>query len=105
MPLIKDIFLNDTNYPDSTYTSEWTNLESSSYTVFTVYCSEDCDIVVNWAVDNQFQIFDTDTVSLTGGTAEEIVLGTKASFAQYQVLNIASTPSDLKLQAWFYTDK
>ena len=103
MPLVKEVNFNDPTFPNPTFISEWINLEASSYTVYTVFCSENCDLVINWAVDDGFQIIDSTTVSLTGGTTEEIIPISKALFAQYTVINIASNPANLKVQLFFYS--
>ena len=102
MPIIKEVFVNNNTYPDPTYVSEWINLESSSYTVFTVFCSENCSLQINWAVDDQYQVIDSDSVNLIGGDTEEIVSLTKTRFVQYTVISIASNPCTLRLQAFFW---
>ena len=102
MVLLKKVNFDDPSYPLSSFESEWINLEGSKYVIYTVYCSEDCDIQISWSFDDQFQVCDVDTVSLTGGTSQEQVLLSKNLFARFEVQSIASTPSDLKVQLFFF---
>ena len=103
MPLVKEVNFNNPTFPNPTYESEWINMEASSYVVYTVFCSENADLQINYAVDSAFQIIDSDTLSLTGGTTAEMIPISKTLFAQFTVINISSIPSDLKVQLFFFS--
>ena len=102
MVLLKKVNFDNPTYPSASYISDWYNLEASKYIIYSVYCSEDCTLRVNWAFDNQYEITDTDELNLTGGTSQELVLLSKNLFARFEVDAIASTPSDLKVQVLFF---
>jgi hypothetical protein len=89
MPEIKDIFLNDLNYGLNTYINEWINISIAKSLTYSVYCSENCDVVIEYAFDNQYQITETITKNLVGGSNVSIPVNVEKRFARLSVLNIA----------------
>ena len=98
---ITDLFFNDPTYALTSRTKDWLNVSAANSITYSVYCSEDCDMVINWAVDDQFEIIETNTSSLTGGNAKTIYMSIKAHFTRFNVTSIVSTPNDLKTQVFF----
>ena len=102
MPVLKEIFLNAVAYGAPSYVSDWTNFESSAYFTFTTYCDAAVDTTLEYAVDAGFQIVDTETIPLVGGTCVQLIRPVKTHFVRYSVINI-TPPVDLKLQGYFFT--
>lgn len=104
MPVLKQIFLNDVAYGETNYASDWVNFESSATFSFNVYCDATVDLVLEYAVDGDFQIVDTETIPLVGGTCEQVVRAVKTNFVRFRVINIPP-PVDLKIQGYFYASQ
>lgn len=104
MPKIRDWQLDENSYPLSSYISSWENLSSIKKYSITVYSSENCNIVINYAFDDQLQVVKSDTSVLSGGETFEIFSPLITSYVQVAILDIDSNPCDLKFQAFFYTD-
>ncbi|MHA2039582.1 MAG: hypothetical protein ACW98X_24440 [Promethearchaeota archaeon] len=102
MPELTEAFINLTDYPDPTYVTEWFNVSSSQNIVFTAFSDQNFDMVVEWSVDNQHQIIDTDVKNIVGGSTGEFFLPIKSRFARLSVINIASNPAVLRVQAFFF---
>lgn len=102
MPRIKDIFLNDPVYPNSSYIGSWENLSSSKYYTISAFCSSDCEVKIDNSFDS-VQIVKTTTTPLVGGNLIEITSPISTSFIRVSIINIIP-PSDLKIEAFFFTD-
>jgi hypothetical protein len=102
MPELIEAYINDPVYPDPTYVTEWFNISSSQSLVFTAYCDQDFDMVIDWAVDSQYQIIDTDVKSQLGSDTGEFFIPVKTRFARFSVINIAASPSILRVQGFFF---
>lgn len=87
------------------WNSEWFNISSSKYLVFTVFCNRDFEMGIRWSVDDNLVVIDTDLEILTAMTMNTIQIPVKTRFAQLFVQNIASTPNNLQTQAFFFLDK
>jgi len=104
MPEITNVYQNSPAFSDAEWESPWNFLGDVSAVKFTVYCSENANFSLRWAVDNKFEVITTDTYTVTGGTEESILVPITSRFCQFVVNNIASTPCDLKTQAFFFED-
>jgi hypothetical protein len=102
MPEILQVYNNDLTYAIATYDSDWINCTSSKILVWTVYNDKAFDMGVRWAVDDQFQVIDTDTISVLAGNTGELFFNVKARFVRFFVANIAVQPSILKTQGFFF---
>jgi hypothetical protein len=101
MPEIKDVYFNDPNYNDISYVSEWINVSNAKSLSCSVFCSQNCDIVIDYAFDFDYEIVHSLNNSLLAG--DDITINVNVSYRYFRlsVLNIASTPCDLKCQAFF----
>lgn len=105
MPKIRDWQVNETAYATSSYISSWENLSSSKYYTITIFCDVNCDVVIEYAFDDDLQIVRTDTTALVGGSTFELTSPLVTNFVRVSTINIASNPCDLKFQGFFYTDR
>jgi len=101
MPEIQQVFQNTPNFNNSSFETQFIFLGDISTLKFTVFCDQNCDFGFRWSVDNNFQVIDTDTFSLTGGTTGEVIQPITARYCQFFVNNFASLPVDLKTQSFF----
>lgn len=102
MPEAFDVYFNNANHGSSSRVSQWINVSNSESLIYTVHCSQNCDVVVEWsATDNPIQIIETDTYPLVANIDVKIPISIKWRFARFSVKNIASTPCDLKCQLFF----
>ena len=101
MAPIKEIFQNNPSYPDPSYISEWINADASSYITYTVYCDQNCDVQLDWAVDDSYQVIRTETIPLIAPTTVDVTYPTIARFIRFSVVNIAANPCNLKTSAFF----
>ena len=53
--------------------------------------------MVKWAVDNNYQVVETDTYPLIGGNTVKASIPWKFQFAQFTVESIATYPADLRI--------
>ena len=83
MPEIREVFQNSPNFNSSSFETQFIFLADISSLKFTVFCSENCDFGFRWAVDNQLQVIDTDTFSLTGGNTQEILQPITSRYCQF----------------------
>jgi len=95
------VFLNNQAYAQTSRQSEWINVSIASNLSYIVYCSENCQCVIEWSVDDDFQIVRTDTFNLVGGSTLNIHIPVKFRYARFNVNNILSVPCDLKCQLFF----
>ena len=102
MPELNQVFQNSPTYGNSSWVSDFIYLGDISTIKFTVYCDQNCDFGLRWAVDNQYQVITTDTNTLTGGAEESVMVPITSRYCQFFVNNIASNPCDLKTQAFFF---
>ena len=87
----------------TSWTSEVLNMIAAKYITFTVYCSENFDLTVEWAITSDFiNIIDTETTSVNGGFAEILQLPIKAQYIRFKINNIAATPNILATQGFFF---
>lgn len=102
MPEIKDIFLNDTNYLQTSRVSQWLNVSDINSLSYSVYCSENCDLRIEWSASNEpIQIIETNVYNLTGNSTVNVHTSVKWRYARFSVINIVSTPCNLKCQLFF----
>ena len=104
MPEIQTFFFNDVSYSSASYTSLWFNVSSSKAFTFTVFCSSDCDIVIEEAIDDGYQIICSKISSHIGGNVFSVTKNTGLAFVRLSVINIVSLPCNLKVQGYFYLD-
>ena len=101
MPVLKDIFLNDPSYGATSFVSEWVNFESMNYFVFTTYCDSGVDLRLEYAVDSNYEIIETEIIPLVALSCVQITRPVKTNFVRYSVINVVP-PVDLKIQAYFF---
>jgi hypothetical protein len=102
MPEIAEVFFNDVNYGLTSKVSPWINVSIANSLIYSVHCNQNCDVVVEWSSDdNPIQIIHTETFPLIANTDVKLHLFTKWRHARFSVLNIASTPCNLKCQLMF----
>jgi Collagen triple helix repeat (20 copies) len=102
MPELREIFQNTAAFNDAAYESAFIYVSDVNSIKFTVYCDQNCDFGWRWAVDNNFQVIDTDTYNLVGGTSQDQLKPITSRYVQFYVNNFGSLPVDLKTQGFFF---
>lgn len=102
MSEIREVYVNNPIYPNNSYISEWLNVSSSLSLTFTIFEDNNCDVVLDWATDNNYNIINTETTALVGGNSLTIYTPVKNRFVRLSILNIAIQPSVLELQGFHY---
>ena len=103
MPEIIEIYQYSPINNTTSWESEILNIVSARYITFTVFCSENYDITVEWSISEDFvNIIDTDNKSVTGGESGSLQIPVKAKYIRFRVDNIASTPNILCTQGFFW---
>jgi hypothetical protein len=102
MPELREIFQNTAAFNDAAYESAFIYIADVNSIKFTVYCDQNCDYGWRWAVDNYFEVIDTDTYSLVGGTTQDQLKPITSRYVQFYVNNFGSLPVDLKTQGFFF---
>lgn len=105
MPEVQNLFFNDVAYGASNYESIWVNVSASKYYTLSVFCSADCEIRIQSAADDDYQIICTTAASHVGGDLFTITRPTAFAFIRLSLVNIVSSPCDLKVQAYFFLDE
>jgi hypothetical protein len=101
MPELTDIYNSQVGWNTPTWTSEWINISSSQTIVFSAFSTVDYDMIVNWSMDDNHDIVDTDTKSVLANQADELFLPVKTRFIQCS-LTFVSNPVDFKTQFFFF---
>lgn len=96
-----DFTLNDNNFGLTSYVSEWFNVSGFTDFSFIAFCSVNCDQVIEYAVDRNYEIIETETYSLTGGISNDVVKPVRTRYVRFSVKNIASNPCTLQTQAFY----
>lgn len=104
MPEIQNFFFNDVAYASTSYTSLWIDVSSTKAFTFSVYCSSDCDIKIQGAVDDAYQIVSSQNSAFLAGSSFSVTQNTGLAFVRLFIDNIAVVPCDLKIQGFFYLD-
>ena len=95
---LKDAYLNDNNYNSPTYTTEWYNISSYQNITYTVFCSQNCNILIEYSTDNNFSVILTETGSVVANTSTTLYSQVKARYIRFKVSAIASNPAHLIVQ-------
>ena len=101
MPEIQEAYQNTINFNGSEWKSNFIYLADVASITYTVNCSVNCEIGVNWAIDTNYEIILTDVGNVVGGSSKILTLATKAKYAQFYVNNFNSVPCELQTQALF----
>jgi hypothetical protein len=101
MPEIQEVYQNDSNFSAVEWKSNWIFLADVASITYTVNCSVNCDIGVNWSIDTNYEIILTDSGNVIGGSSKILTIPTKAKYAQFYVNNFNSVPCELQTQALF----
>lgn len=102
MPEVYDVFFNDLAYGSNSRISQWVNVSFAESLIYSVHCSQNCDLVIEWSADdNPYQIIQTETYPLVANIDKKVLLSIKWKFARFSVQNIAIVPCDLKCQLFF----
>jgi hypothetical protein len=103
MPNIKEFYNNDSAYVGATWTSNVIYCADVSNIVFTLYESQNCNIIIRYISNNNpVSIIDTTTTAHIGGTTSSIDIEIKTLFLQIYIDGIAVSPSILRSNGiWF----
>lgn len=104
MPELISIYQNNPSNVSTMWESKPTSVSSANYLSFTVYCDQDYTLLIEWCVDEQFTLFDIDSVVVLAGTKYTLRSPVKAKYARFKVDNIGSTPNHLITQGFFILD-
>ena len=105
MPEVQNLFFNDVSYVSPSYDSLWLNVSASKYYTISVFCSADCEIRIQSAVDDDYQIICTTSESHAANDLFTVRRPTGFAFIRLSIVNIVSSPCDLKVQAYFFLDQ
>ena len=100
--ILREVNINEPAFVPTSYVSEQINCESSSRISYSVYCSESSTLLVEFSVDDSYQTVHSLTEALVGGNTVNISFPVQFKFAVFKVNSIASSPSDLKIQTFFF---
>ncbi len=96
-----DFTINDKNYALNNFISEWYDVSSYDNFEFIVFCSVGCDQVVEYSIDKNYEIIETLTYNLSGGTTNNLNLQVVTRYVRFSVKNISSNPCYLSSQAFY----
>lgn len=97
---IISLYKNDQNYLLGSYVSEWFNVGSIETLRITTFLNTTYDLVVDFAIDENLNIIDTDTTAgLTNYNSSSIDV--KARFVRVSIDNILASPAILELQVFY----
>lgn len=102
MPEVKELFNNNSTFPNLIYDSEWLNVSSSSILFFTAYSDVDFNIKIKWAVDDSYFAIGLSTIPILANNSHTLMTSVKARFAQFSV-ELSSVPALLQTQGFFFT--
>jgi hypothetical protein len=102
MPEIKELFNNEASYNFVDYTSEWLNCSALKSIVITTFLDCDYTVSIEWSIDNDYFIIETDTVNKLASEINTFQSDIKARFCRLKIENI-SIPCLLQSQGFFYT--
>ena len=107
MPNIKEFYNNDSAYVGATWTSNVIYCADVSNIVFTLYESQNCNIIIRYISNNNpVSIIDTTTTAHIGGTASSIDIEIKTLFLQIYIDAIGASPSILRSNGiWFVSSQ
>jgi hypothetical protein len=101
MPELKEAYQNTSNYNASSWSTEDLFLADVSSVSFIVYCSVDCNMSINWKIDEASDVL-TDSKSVLANTGTIIYTPVKARYANFSVDTFNSLPCDLKTSSFFF---
>jgi hypothetical protein len=102
MPEIRELWNNDSVHASATWESEWLDVSSVLDLVFTGFVSQNYDIGIRWAIDNNFQPLAEEVFSVTGGDSYTFCKVVKFRKVQFFIRNIAVTPCILRSNGFFF---
>lgn len=92
-------------YNESTsniYISEWLFIADVNSVKFTILSSVNCNAILDWAINDLYDIITTDNINIIGNTSTELYHNIKSSYVRLTINNYASTPLDLKINGFFF---
>jgi hypothetical protein len=103
MAIIQELNNNDSVFPDVSWTSEFLNCSNSFEVIFTAFCSQNFECVIQWAVDDNHDIIASETHAVTGGDSYTFCERVKFRKVRFIVQNIAVQPSILRTNGFFFS--
>ena len=98
---IKELFTNEAAYTSSSQVSEWLNCSAATSLLFTVFSSSSYEVKTQWAIDNNFEVIQTNVTLHDGNTGNELFTPIKTRFVRFSVLSL-TPPSILRTQGFFF---
>ena len=100
---IDSLYFNDNNYASATRESQWYNVGLSVGSLaFTVFCSENCEFGIRWAVDKNYEAIQEFNRTLTANSSDTMEESVRTRYVQFYVKNIANTPCRLQISGFFF---
>jgi hypothetical protein len=100
---IREYYLNDPAYGSTSKIYEWVNISSCNSAYILVWSDVDFTTVVDYAIDSNFDIVDTETTGGFGGQSTKLILYSKTRFMRLTV-TLSSAPAILRSQGYFHQE-
>jgi hypothetical protein len=96
-----DFTLNDHNFNQTSYVSQWFDISGFIDFSFIVFCSSNCDQVVEYSFDKNYEIVRTDLYNLIANTTNEIKGLVRTRYIRFSIKNINVNPCILSTQSFY----
>lgn len=100
MPSIKELYLNDESYSESSHVTEFVYLGNATSITYIVYSSSFGNVSLEWSIDGENTI-STEIYSLDSNVVREINTQIHASYCRFSVYDLTS-PCLLQTEAFFF---
>jgi hypothetical protein len=100
---VRELFLNDPVYGSTTKVFEWINMSGCNSMYVIVWSNSDYTTTVDYCVDSNFDIVDSEIANNTGSTSRKLILYAKTRFMRLTVSGL-TPPCILRTQAFFHME-
>ena len=94
--------INNPAYGDTEFISPWYDVSSYSEVEFIVKCDQNLTQKIEFAMDLNFQIVNTVSVSVPSSNVNNLKSIVKTRYARFILENIAAVPCELECQGFYY---
>ncbi len=98
------LFFDTGEYGSHSFISSWINVSSSNYERLNVFCSANCDFIIEYAMDDEYIIVDSECHIHHGGDLFSKYFDVIYSFLRVSIVDIDTQKCDLKSQFILYLD-
>lgn len=98
---LEEVYINNPSYNSTEYITEWYESSAIIQYVFTVYCSSNCDISIEYATNNEFNVIDSEIKTLVSNTTQILLSSLRTKYVRFKIFNISFQPSHLICQVLY----